>query len=271
MSIAEKLTAVAENVQKVHDSGYEKGYRYGYEVGNDEGHASGYTDGWDVGYGEGHTNGYAEGKTAEYDAFWDSFKDIKDYAYVFAGEMWNDVTFKPKHSIICSALNVNNMFYNNACSNIKKTLNDYGVVLDLSKAVSVSTLFSYSSSEELPEIDVSSASVISGIFSNMSNLVTIDKVTFKEGVSFKNAFANTTRLENITIGGTISGSDFDIHWSTKLTAASLASIINALSAETSGLTVTMPTTAQSNYDAVYGDGAWAQLVATKSNWTIEYA
>jgi hypothetical protein len=236
MSIAEKLTAVAENVPKV----------------------------------------YEAGKKAQYDEFWDSFIGIKDYNNMFAGEMWNDTTFKPKYNIIVGALNINTMFYNNACTNIKKAFEDKGLIFDISKAVSTSNLFTYASTEELPIIDVSSSGNIAGIFSNMSRLTTIDGFKFKNGVSFANVFNSTSKLENITIiDSVISVNNFDIHWSTKLSAASLYSIINALSTTTSGLTITLPTTAEANYNANPPVGApqtWAALVATKQNyWTFAYA
>jgi hypothetical protein len=100
---------------------------------------------------------------------------------------------------------------------------------------------------------------------------TIEKIILKDTVKCSNWFANATGLENVIFEGTIGQNGFDIHWSTKLTAASLESIINTLSSTTTGLTITLPTTAQSNYEAVYGSGSWNVLTATRSNWTIAYA
>lgn len=62
MTIAEKLTRVAENVPRVHDAG----------------------------------------KRAEYDAFWDSFQnngERTNYELAFAGVGWNNDTLRPKHRI----------------------------------------------------------------------------------------------------------------------------------------------------------------------------
>lgn len=58
-----------------------------------------------------------------------------------------------------------------------------------------------------------------------------------------------------------------------LTAKSLNSIINGLSSEVTGQTLTLPkyNTVKATYDAVYGEGAWDAIVATKSNWTIAYS
>ena len=214
---------------------------------------------------------YEAGKKAEYDAFWDSFKNIWQMQYLFAGSAWNDTTFKPKYDLIVGKYNCSGMFMINQVSNIKSRLLECGVKLDLSQCVNFLNGFSSATTTELPEIDLSNCDNVTSSFSYMSKLINIDKVTFKNGVTFISTFFSTPNLEEIRIGGTISGSGFDIHWSTKLTADSLKSIINALSTTTTGLTITLPTTAQANYEAVYGSGSWSTLVATRSNWTIAYA
>ena len=216
---------------------------------------------------------YEAGKKAEYDAFWDSY-DTSNQAYsrsdfMFAGKMWNDTTFKPKRDIVLKPSS-SGAFYDNGCRDLKAILNKYGVKLDTSQVTNAGNFFISSYITALPEIDFSKATTITNAFGHMS-LISIDKVTFKDGVAFNNTFNNLHQLEEIRIGGTISGSGFDIHWSGKLSADSLKSIINALSTTTTGLTITLPSTAQSNYELKYGSGSWATLTATKSNWTIAYA
>lgn len=216
---------------------------------------------------------YEAGKKAEYDEFWDSYVGLTSFVNMFAGRMWNDTTFKPKYNLVAKG-QANSMFYSNGCSNIKQSLIDSGVRLDLSQATQVNQTFNYCYSLELPEIDLSNATTLQGTFQNSRQLVTIDKVTFKDGANFSNTFGNIPTLENLTIGGTIGGSGFDIHWSTKLSPASLKSIIDALSTTTTGLTITLPTTAEANYNANPPSGApqtWAALIATKSNWSYAYA
>ena len=81
MSIAEKLTQIAENEQRVYDAG----------------------------------------KKAEYDRFWDVFQNNgkrKDYLYGFAGIGWDDTTYCPKYSPITLSLNSQYMY---AYSNITDT------------------------------------------------------------------------------------------------------------------------------------------------------
>ena len=73
MSIAQKLTTVATNQQKVYDAG----------------------------------------KNAEYDRFWDEFQNYGDrtnYTYAFAYGGWNDDTYNPKYTI--RPVSCNNMFMN---------------------------------------------------------------------------------------------------------------------------------------------------------------
>ena len=82
---------------------------------------------------------------------------------------------------------------------------------------------------------------------------------------FKDAFFDARGLENITFEGVIGQNGLDLHWSTKLTADSIRSLINALSAETTGLTVTL---SQAAREAAFTDEEWAALIATKPNWTI---
>ena len=72
-TVAKKLQTVAENQQKVYDTGYNGGYNRGYN----------------------------EGKQAEYDAFWGVYQQNRqrtDYNQSF-GFGWDDTIFKPKYDI----------------------------------------------------------------------------------------------------------------------------------------------------------------------------
>lgn len=233
MTIAEKLTAVAQNVSKV----------------------------------------YEAGKKAQHTEFWDSFPANPDGTYLFSGDMWNDVTFKPNKNIVLRNA-VNGLFYNNACTNIKKALEDCGVTLDMSQVTGANNCFGYALTTELPDLDLSGIGNVQNVFALAQKLVTIDSVRFKDGATFNNAFGSCTNLENITILGTIAGKGFDVSPCKKLSAKSLHSIVTALSASASGLTITLPTTAEANYNANPPSGApqtWAALIATKQNWSYAYA
>ena len=85
-------------------------------------------------------------------------------------------------------------------------------------------------------------------------------------------FRNNFALEDVEfVEGTISVS-IDLKSCSSLSAESLHSIVKGLSDTVSGqtLTLTKESTIRTTFDAVYGEGAWDTLVASKSNWTIAY-
>lgn len=211
MSIAEKLTQIAENESKVFEAGK------------------------------------AEGKQAEYDAFWDAYQDNgnrTDYQYAFAGLCWDDVTFKPKYDIVTkTGYSGQYMFWNSRINNIAETLEKRGLKFDVSKCGYVHQMFQHSTTKRLPVLDFSNAGELSKegvyyVFAECRNLETIDKIIVKDTFKYAGAFNNCVSLENLTIEGTIGQSGLNLQWSTRLSRASIESVITHLSKETSGLTVT---------------------------------
>lgn len=108
MTIADKLVKIADNVQKVYDSGYHNGQTYGYP--------------------KGYNAGYAEGQKAEYDRFWDSYQNEgrnSNYAFAFAGVCWVDAVYNPKYDINATGSGTylfnNNKNITNTKRNIKIT------------------------------------------------------------------------------------------------------------------------------------------------------
>jgi hypothetical protein len=57
-----------------------------------------------------YSEGLVKGRKAEYDGFWDTLQNYgakSDYGYAFAGALWTDDIFNPKYDIICkSAVNM---------------------------------------------------------------------------------------------------------------------------------------------------------------------
>ena len=107
MSIADKLTAAAENQQKVYDAGYDAGYEAGAK--------------------------------SEYDKFWDAFqKNGKPQSYYWAfAYRWSDTNYKPKYAIVGAAgssSNMNNIFYS---AGITDTLVD----IDVSNCTRINAIF----------------------------------------------------------------------------------------------------------------------------------
>ena len=212
MTIAEKLQTIAENEQRVYDAGYAAGQNAG----------SGYDEGFDA------------GKQAEYDRFWDAYQQNGtryNYQYAFAGKGWNDENFKPKHDIILgNGYTGSSMFHQSDITNIAEMLEHRGVRFDTSKCGVMNSMFNTSKTVRVPELNLTSAHTytngVSNIFSSATNLVTIDKLIITVDLKFPNAFSACTSLENITIEGKI-GYDFDIHWSAKLSKASIESIMDS--------------------------------------------
>lgn len=212
---------------------------------------------------------YEAGKKSEYKAFWDAAEASTDYNYRFCGKSWNDNTFKPQRDIIPLS-QANSMFYNSGISDLKEIIKNQNIIFDLSKTISASMLFYQSSVTRLPKIDLSNCNIYR-TFYYCTNLVSIDELVIGSGKTIDaEAFYNCTALVEIRIGGVISVNGFDVRWSTKLSAESLDNIVKHTSA-TVTMTLTLPTTAEATYNAKYGAGAWATLIATRSNVTFAYA
>lgn len=244
MTTAERLTAVAENVAKVYESGK------------------------------------TAGATSEYDSFWNRYQDNGNrtqYAAAFGGLGWTAENLKPKYDVICVG-NCAQMFYSSGFKgDLAKHFEDSGITLDLSGATSTHSLFN--TADKITRIGVinitASGNANSALFAYCQSLVTIDKLVVNATNTFVSWFQSCTALENLTVEGTIGQTGLTLQYSTKLSKASIASVINALSDSTSGLSVTLSKTAVSTAfetSAGAADGStseeWAALVATKPNWTV---
>lgn len=238
MSIAEKLSTIAENVPKV----------------------------------------YNAGKQAEYDEFWDSYLNIKEsyvaWFYRFAGYGWNEYTFKPPCDIVVTGA-ATGMFMMSGIRDLKALCDKVGVVIDFSKATSFTQIFSDSYIDHVGIIDTRVANKLDYILYSATKMVTVDKIILKSDGSqtFKNGFNNCTELKNITIEGKIAYS-IDFKYS-PLSKDSILSVFNALSDAITGQTLTLKLSAVNTAfetSAGAADGStseeWATLIATKPNWTI---
>ena len=193
MSIAEKLTAIAQNEQKV----------------------------------------YEAGKQAEYDVFWDAYQRSGkriNYDFAFAGDGWNDNTFKPKYDIIPS-WNIVNMFYKSQITNLDAILKECNVILDISENGNYGEVFNGSAVTVLPELEYgASAWSIWRTFADCTALHTIRKLTFHEAIDpsrgFVDIFTNDTSLANIEFAGVLKG-NINFQWC-PLTLESAKSLISIL-------------------------------------------
>lgn len=128
MSIAEKLTAIAENEQNVYNAGYNKGLR------NTAGQ-----------YNSGYNDGLAEGKAAENNRFWDAFQNNgnkTDYENAF--RKWADECYNPKYPIVTSSgsTRANSMFNQSTIVDTKVdiTINSIGATHVFYNAASLKTI-----------------------------------------------------------------------------------------------------------------------------------
>lgn len=195
MSIAEKLTAVAENVPKVFNAG----------------------------------------QNAEYDRFWDEYQKSSYYVFRFAGNGWNDKTFNPKHNIIAIGsaegmfrqTKVTDLKGKLESCGVTLDLSNVTTATNLFGYADVLTT--------VPKINLSSIGNKSTyLFASDTKLQTIEELTISEAVTFSsNSFSNCTALTRLIMVGTLATNGLDLHWSTLLDRESLLSVLNVLQDKTS--------------------------------------
>ena len=249
MSVDEKMTAIADAIRRYTGRSYKlsldgmaTGVSEVFGVGNNNGYNEGREEGLSEGRTQGYGLGFEEGKAAEREKFWERFQnkgEARAYYYAFSYNRFDDETYNPRYVIVCNSSGnaAQNMFYN-------------------------STLIT---DTKVP-IDARATSHIGAIFYNAKGLKTVCKLIVNSGEKSggNNYFYGCSSLENIAFEGEIT-LNIDFRWSTFLKKASIESIINALSAKESGLTVTLSETAVNN---AFTAEEWDALEATKTNWTI---
>ena len=117
------------------------------------------------------------------------------------------------------------------------------------------------------------------MFASTLNLVTIKELKISETTGFyATTFSSANSLENIAINGLIT-SDIDLHWSTRLSQASIESILSAAyerpNPDANRITVTLSKTAVDKaYETTEGanDGStghhWVDGWAANANFNI---
>lgn len=216
---------------------------------------------------------FEAGKQAEYDAFWDKYqlngnRDV--YEAAFAGLGWNDETFNPKYPIVVTGSSWN-MFY--AC----RVKDGYEILknVDFSKCTLLSSTFAQCHMKHLGTIDCRNVKPVYNLFYHARSLQTIDKIIVKVENTFIDLFDNTQFLENVTFEGEIgnnlvmAGTYSGTKWGEKLTRASIENIINHLSDNVSGKTLTLSQTAVNNaFPDTVNNADWGALVMAHQNWII---
>jgi hypothetical protein len=195
MSVAEKLTTVAENMPKVFEAG----------------------------------------QKLESNRFWDIYLNGTYFPYRFAGNGWNDNTFEPNKDVVPSGSAEGMFRQSKivdlkgrleACG-VTLDLSKVTVATFLFGYADVLT--------SVPKINLSSAgSNTTYLFAYDGKLQTIEELTVSETTTFANSsFQGCSALTRLIMTGTLATNGLDLHWSTKLTKESLLSIIGVLQDKTS--------------------------------------
>lgn len=238
----------------------------------------------DVGYRIGNAEGVEAGKKSQYDEFWDNYQDKgarAKYSCGFSGYGWNNKNFKPKYDIK-TRNEAYQMFRSCKITDLVASLNAAGVILDFSASTSFTAVFHTSTISHIGIIDTRNAPTesFSQTFYSCSYLKTIDKLILANGTQkfSSNVFQSCSALVNITIEGIIGNSGLSFQWSTKLSKASITSIINALSTSvsaSSGYSITLSKTAvnkafetSTGANNGYDSDEFRDLVLARNNWTI---
>ena len=264
MSIADKLTTIAENEQNVYDAGKQEGYNKGY------------TEGKEDGVTEGHTTGYNEGYQAYYDWFWNQFQ-------------YNNTN-----------VNYTHRFYRWTNSNILNPKYDYKHSTSAAESGNYTFAYMQSISDLKKDNICSDVTNLSYTCYQSGALKNARTFHVTEKTKYSYAFSGCSSLEEIRFSGTIGQNGLSFSSCTKLSKASILGdeateeqiatgkniitlngksyykgVFGALSDTTSGLKVTFSLVAVNKaFETSEGaaDGStsteWTELVATKPNWTI---
>ena len=231
MSIADKLTIIAENEQKVYNAGVEFGKSQG---------GGGATE-------EELEAARQEGRLAEQSDFWDMFQhngNRKTYLNAFRG--WSAEYIRPKYKAVVTDINGCGYVFGD-CTNLKKVEAQYFDFSQKPTGTNNNTGYLYTfdncrTLEEIEDIGLVPQFIYNRTFGYCSKLKTIAKIGVDENTQFADAFISCTRLENLTIEGVIGRNGFNLKSCTKLSKASITSVINALSDNVLHLeTITNPT------------------------------
>ena len=252
MSIAEKLTTIVENEQKVYESG----------------------------------------KQAAWSDFWDAIQNKgqrTDYNYAFQKTGFTTESFKPKYDL-CPTKGYYMFFDCGITDDPIEEISEkaLGVKFDTSQCVDIRALFYGVRAKKVGTISALSSTtsadfVLQHLFAYSTCIEEIEKIILKDDGSqgFNDSFIWCSRLREIRFDGVI-GKNLSFQYS-PLSKESIANednsgIFNCLSDTASGKTLTLKLSAvQKAFETSSGanDGntseEWLALVASKSNWTITLA
>lgn len=205
-----------------------------------------------------------------------------DYTSAFAYSVWDSDSFKPPYDIRPSSSSGDGsascLFKYAAKSSTSRLIdleaveNECGISFDFSTCNNLSFAFADAGAlKKLNVVDVRKCNAgerLNYAFYGGygSNIECINKIICDENSSFANTtFNSMTKLREIRFEGTIGKGGITFASSKNLSHDSIQNIINSLSEETQGLTLTLSAAAINN---AFEAAEWEALADTRTNWTI---
>lgn len=238
MSIADKLTRIAENEQKVFEAG----------------------------------------KKSEHDAFWSVLQNGGKrvlYSNAFYSMAWTKEIFKPKFSMHPTDMAACFFQFNNNGEQVDfvELAEEQGIEFDFSNTESFNMAFATGGISRLGTVDLAKATestaktnaIFYGAYNQKQGLQRIERlICHPKNLFPSTVFQGCKFLEYVGFEGEIADS-LDLQWSPKLSRESIASLVRCLSDDVSGKTLTLSKTAVEN---AFTEAEWDTLESTKTNWTI---
>ena len=225
------------------------------------------------------------GMQTEYNRFQDSFyRTATTYTpsvgqFMFAGQGWNNETFKPNHNLKIK-YGYGTFWQSGIRGDLVEILEELGIEIDFSESTSFQYCFAGSEFTRIGVIDARNATILAQLFHSQGYIETVDKLILSDTPTQAANFYSfqCVELKNITIEGAIGAGEWTFQSCTKLTKASITSIVNALynvdgyvppnvlafsNTAVKNAFETSPGAADGNTSA-----EWEALKATKPNWSI---
>lgn len=232
MSIADKLTTIAENVPKVYDAG----------------------------------------KKSQYDEFWDAYQNYGNrtvYAYRFAGN-WASALFRPKYPIKLRADNTSGIGMFLCFGNPDDALDWRNVadMIDVSPTTKAANMFD-SANINYIDVDLSNAIDLTRCFAGGTQTSTPTHITVKiseKATTFTGMFSNRPTLTHLFFKeGSVIGGNLSLSTCNLLVYDSIMSVINALK-DYSGTSTTRTLTLHATAKAKLTESDIAEI--TQKGWTL---
>lgn len=210
---------------------------------------------------------FEAGKKAQYDAFWDATQDYgnrTEYRYAFMGTGWKDC-FVPKYDI--KPRNAECMFWNSTIPNIEEAFRNSGIAFDTSNCINGFRLFANTSTEVIPQLDLTSGGYWCEVVANsevrvIRKIILNDKGDANTGAFFHGA----NKLEEVRFEGVIPAYAINLQACANLSNESVQSIIDHLKDLTGATTQTL--TFHKDVGARLTEAQKATITA--KNWTLVY-